>query len=665
MVEKEKFQSARSGNVAPRGRPQRNLGSGANSKSAPRDSAVRSEGRAPARTYAIRTHEEASSPNMITEFVIKVSNPLGKYVLVDKVCKNFPSMIRGHCFPFNLMLFPFDEFDVILGMDWLTIHDVVVNCGRNIIDLKCESGDILMVESDESDRLPVVISSMTAQRYMRKGCESYLAFVLNTKVSELNIELVPLVCEYSDVFPEELPRLPLVRKVEFGIELVPGTPPISIAPYRMALTELKELKAQLQKLTDKDGLFHQLKGPTVFSKINFRSGYYQLRVKNSDVPETTFWTSKSEFWLRDVKFLGHIVSGDGIRVDPSKISAIVKWKLLRNVSKAPVLVQIEQGKEFVVYSDASLNGLGCVLMQEGKIWRHHLYGEKCRVFTDHKGLKYLVTQKDLNLRQRRWLELIKDYELVVDNHPGDVNVVAYALSRKSLFALRAMNTRVCVPRDDELIWKILHEVYSGCLSVHPGSTKMYNDLKKMYWWSGMKRDISEFVSRCLVYQQRSEVHFAIWKKLQEALGTKLNFSTAFHLQTDGQSERVIQILEDILQCCILEFQGSWEKYLPMVEIAYNNSFQSSLKMALYWLLRFGWNGKLSPRFIGPYEITERIGPIAYRLALPSELEKIHDVFHVSMLRRYRSDPSHVISLTEVDIQPDMTYGEESVKILAR
>ena len=136
-----------------------------------------------------------------------------------------------------------------------------------------------------------------------------------------------------------------------------------------------------------------------------------------------------------------------------------------------MLTQPESGVPFVVYSDASLSGLGCVLMQSGKvvayasrqlkpheknypthdlelaaivfalkIWRHYLYGEKCYVYTDHKSLKYLMTQKDLNLRQRRWLELIKDYDLIIDYHPGKANVVADALSRKSLFALRAMNT---------------------------------------------------------------------------------------------------------------------------------------------------------------------------------------------------------------------------------
>ncbi|KAA3479489.1 integrase [Gossypium australe] len=152
------------------------------------------------------------------------------------------------------------------------------------------------------------------------------------------------------------------------------------------------------------------------------------------------------------------------------------------LTEAPVLVQHESGKEFVIYSDASLNGLGLVLMQEGKviayasrqlkpheknypthdlelativfalkIWSHHLFGGKCHIFTDHKSLKYIMTQKDLNLRQRRWLELLKDYELVIDYHPGKANVAADALSRKSLFPLRSMNTQLTLNDDGSIL----------------------------------------------------------------------------------------------------------------------------------------------------------------------------------------------------------------------
>ncbi|KAA3461953.1 DNA/RNA polymerases superfamily protein [Gossypium australe] len=759
---------------------------------------------------------------------------------------------------------------------------------------------------------------------------------------------------------------------------------------------------QLNKVTIKnkyplpriDDLFDQLKGASVFSKIDLRSGYYQLRVKDSDVSKTPFKTryghyeflvmpfgltnapaivfgsiyrcvdcdvliyscdetqhaerlrimlqtlretklyakfSKCEFWLREVGFLGHIVSATGIRVDPSKILAILDWKPPRNVSKvrsflglegyyrrfvkgfsmiaiqlmkllqkdvkcewsercqqsfeqlkvllteALVLVQLESGKEFIVYIDASLNGLGCVLMQEGKviayasrqlkpheknypthdlelkgivfalmIWCHYLFGEKCHIYTDHKSLKYMMAQKELNLRQRRWLELLKDYGLIINYHPRKANVVAKrlwinyhprkanvvadALSRKSLFALRAMCTQIdmcddgsvlaelkvkpiClrfrdpirVPRNSELIQLILNEAHNSRLSVHPGSSKMYNDLKQFYWWHvkaehqvpsdllqpimipewKWERITIDFVSGLPLYPKKKDAIWVIvdrltksdhfipvrtdysldklvelsiseilrlhgvplsivsdrdprftsrfWKKLQEALGTKLHFSTAFHPQMDGQSEWIIQILEDMLRCCILEFKSTWEKHLSSIEFAYNNSFQYSIKVALYealygrkrrtplywtklsenkihgvdliketeqkvkvihdslkaasdcqksyadlkrkdiefeigdkvflkvspWkkILCFGKKGKLSLKFIGTYEIIEHIGPVAYRLLLPPELEKIHNVFHVSMLKRYRSDPSHVIAPTEVDIQSDLSYKE--------
>ena len=353
---------------------------------------------------------------------------------------------------------------------------------------------------------------------------------------------------------------------------------------------------QLNKLTVKnkyllpriDDLFDQLKGASIFSKVDLRSGYHQLRIKDVDVHKTAFKTryghyeflvmpfgltnapaafmdlmnrvfrpyvdqfvvvfiddilvyskdqkshdthlrvvletlrkeqlyaklSKCEFWKNEVSFLGHIVSKEGIRVDPKKIEVVVEWKPPRNVTEvrsflglagyyrrfvkgfsmtaapmtrllqknvkyewsekcqrsfdklkaflteAPVLTQPTGGREYVIFSDASLNGLGCVLMQEGKvvayasrqlkphernypthdlelaaivfalkIWRRYLYGEKCFIYTDHKSLKYLPSQQELNLRQRRWMELIKDYDCVIDYHPGKANVVANALSR--------------------------------------------------------------------------------------------------------------------------------------------------------------------------------------------------------------------------------------------
>ncbi|CAN6683744.1 unnamed protein product [Malus baccata var. baccata] len=169
-------------------------------------------------------------------------------------------------------------------------------------------------------------------------------------------------------------------------------------------------------------------------------------------------------------------------------------------------------------------------------------------------------------------------------------------------------------------------------------------------------------------------------------GVPVSIVTAYHPQTDGQSERTIQTLEDMLRVSVLQWKGSWDNYLPLVEFAYNNSYHSSIGMApfealygkacrtpLCWtelspwkgVVRFGKRGKLSPRYVGPYQIIERIGAVAYRLELPPELSQIHNVFHVSMLRKYVSDPSHIIQIEPLEVNPDVSYVEEPVAIIDR
>ncbi|KAL0545727.1 hypothetical protein IC582_015618 [Cucumis melo] len=509
------------------------------------------------------------------------------------------------------------------------------------------------------------------------------------------------------------------------------------------------------------------------------------------------------------------------------------------------------------------------------------------------------------MRQRRWLELVKDYDCEILYHPGKANIVADALSRKvahsaalitkqtpllrdferaeiavsvgevtsQLAQLSVQPTlrqkiiaaqlndpylvekrrmvetgqgedffissddglmfegRLCVPEDSAVKTELLTEAHSSPFTMHPGSTKMYQDLRSVYWWRKMKREVADFVSRCLVCQQvkaprqrparllqplsvpgwkwesvsmdfitglpktlkdytviwvvvdrlTKSAHFVpgkstytaskwgqlymteivrlhgvpvsiisdrdarftskFWKGLQLALGTRLDFSTAFHPQTDGQTERLNQILEDMLRACVLEFSGSWDSHLHLMEFAYNNSYQATIGMApfeaLYgkccrspvcWgevgeqrmlgpelvqttnaaiqkirarmltaqsrqksyadvrrkdlefevgdmvflkvapmkgVLRFVKKGKLSPRFVGPFEILERIGPVAYRLALPPSFAAVHDVFHISMLRKYVADPTHVVDFEPLPISENLSYEEQPVEVLAR
>ncbi|XP_016747555.1 uncharacterized protein [Gossypium hirsutum] len=211
MAEKDNFQNARLSNTAARGRPVTNVGNEINSRGVSKDSAVRSKAKAPTRAYAIRAREDASSPDVIT----------GIFYLYDTNVVALTDLGSTYSY---------------ICMNLLTLHDVIMNYRQKVIELNCENNETLRVETDKSSELPIVISLMSAQRYVRKGCETFLMYVLNTKVSELKIKSVPVVCEYSDMFPEELPRLPLVREVESAIDLVPGTAPILIAPYRAAPT---------------------------------------------------------------------------------------------------------------------------------------------------------------------------------------------------------------------------------------------------------------------------------------------------------------------------------------------------------------------------------------------------------------------------------------------
>ncbi|XP_016755302.2 uncharacterized protein [Gossypium hirsutum] len=193
-------------------------------RSSAKDYVARSEVRAPVRTYAIRAREEATALDVIavlalekklsvepTEYDVQVTNPLGQRVIVNLVCRNCPLKIKGCEFPTDLMLLPFREFDVILGMDWLTKYDVVVNCREKGISLKCQTGDILSVEPKNSNDVVKSISAFSAQRLMQKGNKS----------------------------------LPPDREVKFVIDVVPRTAPIPVTPYHIALAELKELKTQL------------------------------------------------------------------------------------------------------------------------------------------------------------------------------------------------------------------------------------------------------------------------------------------------------------------------------------------------------------------------------------------------------------------------------------
>ena len=236
---------------------------------------------APAQAYATRAHEDPDIPGVITgtftllnidlyalinpssmlsyicmeqicdklpsvellAYDLLVTSPLGHSVRVNRVYKNCRLLVHDREFSIDPIALPFHEFDLILGMDWLSKHRAIVDCDKNIVLLKCFDLSKVTVQGIRSESIPKVISTMEARHFLRKGCEAFFfSLILDSKREQVNFENIPVIREFLNVFPEELSGVPTKREVDLSIEVVEGMTHISRAPYRMAPTELKELK---------------------------------------------------------------------------------------------------------------------------------------------------------------------------------------------------------------------------------------------------------------------------------------------------------------------------------------------------------------------------------------------------------------------------------------
>ncbi|XP_017620748.1 uncharacterized protein LOC108464972 [Gossypium arboreum] len=205
----------------------------------------------------------------------------------------------------------------------------------------------------------------------------------------------------------------------------------------------------------------------------------------------------------------------------------------------------------------------------------------------------------------------------------------------------------------------MQKVHSIPYAMHPVRNKLYRDLRELCWWPGMKHEVTDYVSKCLTCQQVKAKHqlpsgllqpiyISILQEVTRGFGYKIELQYCVPPPDRRLVRRVIQILEDMLRCCVIDFRGSWEDYLSLAESAYNN--------------KLGERRVLGPELVSD---TELVSDAEEKLELPPDLDKIHDVFHVSMLRRYHSDPTHIVPVEEIKVRTDLTFEEEPVQILDR
>nr|GEZ45705.1 reverse transcriptase domain-containing protein [Tanacetum cinerariifolium] len=303
--------------------------------------------------------------------------------------------------------------------------------------------------------------------------------------------------------------------------------------------------------------------------------------------------------IRQVEFQINLILGTPYIWEEDQESAfqLLKQKLY----EASILALPEGNDDFVVYCDASLQGLGAVLMQKEKviayasrqlkpneenytthdlelgavifalkIWRHYLYGTKCTVFTDHKSLQHILHQKELNMRKRRWLELLIDYDCDICYHPG-----------KDRITMDFVTKLPKTSNGHDTIWVIVDRLSNSAHFIPTWETDSMKTLTRMY----IKEIVFGHGVPISIISDR-EIHFTsrFLQSLQSALGTQLDMSTTYHPETDRQSERTIQTLEDMLRACVIDFEKGWKKHLPLVEFSYNNSYHSSIKAAPFEVL---------------------------------------------------------------------------------
>ncbi|GJY63823.1 putative reverse transcriptase domain-containing protein [Tanacetum coccineum] len=412
------------------------------------------------RAFMLGAEEARQDPNIMTDieptdlgFSYEIEIASGQLVEIDKVIRGCKLEIEGHIFDINFIPFRSGSFDVIIGMDWLSDHKAEIIYHEKVV------------------RIPLLDGKV--RRVLGEKLEEKMRQLMSAKANEKKQEEIVVVRDFPKVFPNDLSRLPPI----WEIELIPGATPVAKSPYRLAPSELEELSGQLKELQDK-GFIRPSSSPwgapflgDVINSDGIHVDPSKIEaVKNWKAPRTPsevrsflgldgYYRRLIEDFYKIAKSLT-VLTRKSKTFDWGKEQENAFQTLNDKLCNAPVLALPNGSEDFVMYCDASGLGLGCVLMQRNKviayasrqlkiheknytthdlelgavvfalkIWRHYLYGTKSVIYTDHKSLQHIFSQKELNMRQRRWIELFSDYDYEIRYHPGKANIVADSLSR--------------------------------------------------------------------------------------------------------------------------------------------------------------------------------------------------------------------------------------------
>ncbi|GJX04573.1 putative reverse transcriptase domain-containing protein [Tanacetum coccineum] len=702
----------------------------------------------------------------------------GQLVEIDKVINGCKLEIEGHVFDLDLIPFRHGSFDVIIGMDWLSNYKAEIICHEKVVRIPLPDGKVLRVLGERP--------------------EEKARFLIGAKAGDKKQEEIVVVRDFPKVFLDDLSGLPPIWEIEFRIEfLEQHRLKRHVEHLRLVLGLLKKEKlyAKFSKckfwLREVQFLEHVINGNGIHVDPNKIEA-----VKNWKAPRTSFkcktfdWGEEQELAFQTLKdkFVMRLqlkIHEKNYTTHDLELGAVVfALKIWRHYLYGTKSIELFSDYDCEIrYHPGKANVVADALSRKERVKPKRVRAMNMILYSSIKD-RILAAQKE-----------------VVDESAGLQRGLDEMIEQRSDGTLYYLD-RIWVPLKGEVRTLIMDEAHKLRYSVHLGADKMYYDLRDRYWWPGMKKDLAEYkwegiamdfvtklprtssghdtiwvimdrltksahflpmredykmerlarlysneivarhgVPILIISDRDSRFTSRFWQSIQEALGTRLDISTAYHPQTDGQSEHTIQTLEDMLRACVLDFGGSWEVHLPLVEFSYNNSYHFSVRCALFealygrkcrspimwaevgegqlirpelvqettkkisqikdrlkaardrqksyadkrrkplefsvgdyvllkvlpWkgVVRFGKKGKLAPRFVRPFEIIEKVGPVAYRLDLLEELNGVHDTFHVSNLKKCLADPTLQVPLDEIRFDAKLNFVEEPLEILEK